>query len=137
MNKIISAKIRIHLTTLISNNNEWWEQYIFGYYHHCQFFVVLGNSNFNMYNSYYLLPCYRTLKVKKVKHSLATQLSTTYCLFCVCVCFEYIVVSLNFGQKPIKSFGFFKLMTLFKPPNTTAFSSLKGKSGINSSKFPA
>lgn len=90
-----------------------------------------------MYNSYYLLPFYRTLKGKKVKHSLATQLSTTYCLFCMCVFFEYIVVSLNFGQKPIKSFGFFKLMTLFKPPNATAFSSLKEKSGINSSKFPA
>ena len=52
-----------------------------------------------MYKSYYLLPFYRTLKGKKVKYSLATQLSTTYCLFCVCVCFEYIVVFLNFGRK--------------------------------------
>lgn len=89
-----------------------------------------------MYNSYYLLPFYRTLKGKKVKHSLATQLSTTYCLFCMCVFFEYIVVSLNFGQKPIKSFGFFKLMTLFKPPNATAFSSLKEKSGSTSCNSP-
>lgn len=43
---VISSEIKIHLTTLISNNNEWWDLCISDDYHHCQL-VVVESSNFS------------------------------------------------------------------------------------------